>query len=64
MKNVKIVIKDGKISIDFAGYHTDACLKDAKKIIESLKTLGIKVEMEDEQRKPESRIPDTENIRT
>jgi hypothetical protein len=56
MPTTRIIIsKDGKIYIEGIGYIGQECLKDLEKIINSLRSLGINVNIESIQLKQEAR---------
>ncbi len=54
MKSVKIVVKDGKIIIDFNGFIGNECFVEHEKIQQLLKNLGIEYIDRKDQIKPEA----------
>lgn len=54
MKQIKITVrKDGKITIDLNGFEGTACVTELRKLILNLRDLGVSVDVEHEEKKPE-----------
>ena len=49
-----MITKEGKVVVEGIGYVGDQCLADLQKLREALRNLGIEIDIEMQQRKPEA----------
>jgi len=57
-----MVTKDGKVVVEGIGYIGDSCLIDLQHLQEALKSLGIDVNIEMQQKKPEAYAVASEEV--
>ena len=63
MKVIRFVIKkDGSVEIDYQGFVGNQCHIEHEKIVELLKSLGVKFETVVEKEKPEAKIRSEEAL--
>ncbi len=53
MEGFEIQISNGKITIEAKGFFGEVCITETEKIIKLLEQLGIEVNLEELQKKPE-----------
>ena len=64
MPTTRVVItKDGRIFVEGIGYVGEQCLYDLRRLHEALKSYGIDVKIEQQQKKPEAYVGTAEVIR-
>jgi len=51
-----LITNDGKVIVEGIGYIGDQCLVDLQKLQEALKSLGIEINIEFQQKKPEAYV--------
>jgi prolyl-tRNA synthetase len=56
MKQIKVIIENGKVTIDLDGYPEMQCMKDLEKVMEELKKQGLEVELRDKKDKPGGKV--------
>ena len=57
-----MVTKDGKVVVEGIGYVGDECLADLAKIQQVLSSLGVQVNVEIQQKKPEAYISSSREV--
>ncbi len=53
MPGFKISVSEGKVLIEAEGFKGSVCITETEKIISILKQLGIEIDVEEIQKKPE-----------